>query len=72
MVLHSDVSRSAAEVQRCFWLQVHCANTLVHNSEEVVVKLVDIPTSIHDECRQVWHRPIMLHCSLAARQKLGS
>ena len=35
------------------------------------MKLVDIPTSIHDECRQVWHSPVMLNCSLAARQKMG-
>ena len=67
------VQTSSRGVEACrFWLQVHCANTLVHNREEVVVKLVDIPTSIHDECRQVWHSPIMLNRSLAGRRTTGS
>lgn len=47
--------------------QVHAARAPGFCSEEVVMKLVDVPSSIHDQCRQVRSREQgPEHCDLTA------
>ena len=40
-------------------MQVHEATSLGCVREQMVVKLVDIPTNMHDQCRQVNPTPLL-------------